>query len=74
MAAHARLKNEFAEDKKDHPLMTRLSYPLIITKYMYTPLIAVSLKPEIIELPHDKTNKMTCVPSEDSGQPGHRPV
>ena len=22
---------------------------------------------------HDKTNKMTCVPSEDSGQPVHRP-
>ena len=20
---------------------------------------------------HDKTNKMTCVPSEDSDQPGH---
>ena len=25
------------------------------------------------ELPHDKTNKMTCVPSEDSDQPGHPP-
>ena len=25
------------------------------------------------EPPHDKTNKMTCVPSEDSGQPGHPP-
>ena len=22
---------------------------------------------------HDKTNKMTCAPSEDSDQPGHRP-
>ena len=22
---------------------------------------------------HDKTNKMTCVPSEDSNQPGHPP-
>ena len=22
---------------------------------------------------HDKTNKMTCVPSEDSDQPGHPP-
>ena len=21
---------------------------------------------------HDKTNKMTCAPSEDSDQPGHR--
>ena len=26
------------------------------------------------EPPHDKTNKMTCAPSEDSDQPGHRPV
>ena len=24
-----------------------------------------------IELPHDKTNKMTCASSEDSDQPGH---
>ena len=23
------------------------------------------------EPPHDKTNKMACVPSEDSDQPGH---
>ena len=26
-----------------------------------------------IELPHDKTNKMACAPSEDSDQPGHLP-
>ena len=25
------------------------------------------------ELPHDKTNKMTCAPSKDSDQPGHPP-
>ena len=25
----------------------------------------------IIEPPHDKTNKMACAPSEDSDQPGH---
>ena len=25
------------------------------------------------ELPHDKTSKMACVPSEDSDQPGHPP-
>ena len=25
------------------------------------------------QLQHDKTNKMTCVPNEDSGQPGHLP-
>ena len=30
---------------------------------------ATSLK----ELPHDKTNKVTCAPSEDSDQPGHLP-
>ena len=27
----------------------------------------------ISEPPHDKTNKMTCAPSEDSNQPGHAP-
>ena len=27
----------------------------------------------IIEPPHDKTNKMTCAPSEDSDQSGHLP-
>ena len=27
----------------------------------------------IYEPPHDKTNKMTCAPSEDSDQPGHKP-
>ena len=26
------------------------------------------------EPPHDKTNKMTFVPSEDSDQPGHPPI
>ena len=25
----------------------------------------------IYKPPHDKTNKMTCAPSEDSDQPGH---
>ena len=27
----------------------------------------------INEPPHDKTNKLPCVPSEDSDQPGHPP-
>ena len=27
----------------------------------------------IFELPHDKTNKMACAPSENSDQPGHPP-
>ena len=27
----------------------------------------------IIDLQHDKTDKMTCVPSEDSDQPGRPP-
>ena len=26
-----------------------------------------------VEPPRDKTNKMACVPSEDSDQPGHPP-
>ena len=28
---------------------------------------------KIYELPHDKTNKMACAPSDDSAQPGHSP-
>ena len=28
---------------------------------------------EYYEPPHDKTNKMTCAPNEDSDQPGHQP-
>ena len=31
------------------------------------------LEEEAFEPPHDKTNKMTFVPSEDSDQPGHPP-
>ena len=31
----------------------------------------VICEPLITELPHDKTNKITCVPSEDSDQPEH---
>ena len=31
----------------------------------------VNLTEVRFESPHDKTNKMTCVPSEDSDQPGH---
>ena len=27
----------------------------------------------VIELAHDKTNKMACVPREGSDQPGHQP-
>ena len=34
------------------------------------PLLFVN---SIYELPHDKTNKMTCTPSDDSDQPGHPP-
>ena len=30
-------------------------------------------KKKHFEPPHDKTNKMTFVPSEDSDQPGHPP-
>ena len=31
-------------------------------------MITIIIVPE-----HDKTNKMTCAPSEDSDQPGHPP-
>ena len=31
----------------------------------------VNLITHIFDRPHDKTNTMTCAPSEDSDQPGH---
>ena len=37
------------------------------------PLIPETRTSKVHEPPHDKTNKMTCVPSEDSDQPGHPP-
>ena len=66
MAAHARLKNEFAEDEMYHNLMKWLNYPLSSNTHQICFY-------EAIELPHHKTNKMICVPSEDSDQPGHPP-
>ena len=33
----------------------------------------VDSRKKLSEPPHDKTNKMTFVPSEDSDQPGHPP-
>ena len=33
----------------------------------------LNLCKEIFEPPRDKTNIMTCAPSEDSDQPGHPP-
>ena len=41
-------------------------YQIRLTRSIYT-----SLFQSIIEQKHDKTNKMSCVPSEDSDQPGH---
>ena len=32
-----------------------------------------SVTQSLFESPHDKANKMSCVPSEDSDQPGHSP-
>ena len=40
----------------------------ICAAYMY-----VDPRKKHFELPHDKTNKMTFVPSEDSDQPGDPP-
>ena len=34
---------------------------------------AFSLGNNLSHRMHDKTNKMTCAPSEDSDQPGHSP-
>ena len=33
--------------------------------------VCQDLSVQIFELPHDKTNKMICAPSEDSDQPGY---
>ena len=37
-------------------------------------LITLLNSSKIFEPPHDKTNKMTRAPSEDSDQPGHPPI
>ena len=37
------------------------------------PVILVCSATGPSDLPHDKTNKMACEPSEDSDQPGHPP-
>ena len=41
--------------------------------YTCTKIILFLDGANLFELPHDKTNKMMCTPSEDSGQPGHPP-
>ena len=44
------------------------------TKRLKRPLKQlISLISSSNETPHDKTNKMSCTPSEDSDQPGHPP-
>ena len=35
--------------------------------------VGILLELSLFEPTHDKTNKMTCAPSEDSDQPGHLP-
>ena len=53
-----------------HELVQMLFFPLI-PDMLY--LASVESKQFVFELPHDKTNKMACAPSEDSDQPGHLP-
>ena len=36
-------------------------------------MLKLALKISKFEPPDDKTNKMACAPSKDSGQPGHLP-
>ena len=46
-------------------LARQISLELLQTKY--------NINIHKHEPPHDKTNKMSCAPSEDSDQPGHPP-
>ena len=39
----------------------------------FTRVIITTIQRDILEPRHDKTNKLTCTPSEDSDQPGHPP-
>ena len=39
----------------------------------YCKMVSLVSSESVYELQHDKTNKMTCEPSEDSDQPGHPP-
>ena len=52
------------------PLLTSVCscYPVLLPIYRKWLLLETT-----IELPHDKTYKTACVPSEDSDQPGHPP-
>ena len=45
---------------------------LCITLGRCSAILAVNVSIQF-ELPHDKTNKMACTPSENSDQPGHLP-
>ena len=54
----------------------RTEQPLWILFLAYTSLpltIAFKLTYILFEPPRDKTNKLTCAPSEDSDQPWHPP-
>ena len=44
-----------------------------MTEKLLTGTLSLNTNKKHFEPPHDKTNKMTFVPSEDSDQPGHLP-
>ena len=76
-AAHARLKDLKPHDSKVPFLLRRLIYPfsLRIRDHRIDPLRwAFQMRVFIFknEPQHDKTDKTTCAPIEDSDQPGHQ--
>ena len=56
----------------------QICYPLEKKLFLFLLLLLLEnglspLYQKTFEPQHDKTNKMTCAPSEDSDQPGHPP-
>ena len=44
---------------------------IFIYMYIHVFILILSNCDNVTEPEHDKTNKVTCVPSEDSNKPGH---
>ena len=61
----------FTEIPVGYARKTFLLHVRALVKSCGATLLSLKAKLKRSEPPHDKTNKMICVPSEDSDQPGH---
>ena len=60
----------FSHDEA-HIHLELIRFPSVIGVVIIITVMVLRFQRDRFELPHDKTNKMTCVPREDSDQPGH---